>query len=81
MSHPAGDFVSLTTTPHRALAQPIVDLLQDNEIHAWVKSDDCGGVDPALNFANGTHVMVPRAKLDLSRELLALFQAAPPLAP
>ncbi len=71
----------LTRAPQRALAQPIVDLLQDHEINAWIQSDDCGGVDPALNFVNGTHVMVPRGALERARELLAEFQAAAPLMP
>jgi hypothetical protein len=81
MVHPRGDFAFLTSAPQRALAQPIVDLLQDHEIHAWIQSDDCGGVDPALNFVNGTHVMVPRELLDRSKALLAEFQTAAPIWP
>ncbi|MCP4869626.1 MAG: hypothetical protein GY898_13000 [Proteobacteria bacterium] len=82
MVHPRNDdFAMLTRVPQRALGQPIVDLLLDHEIKAWIQSDDCGGVDPALNFVNGTHVMVPRAKLARSQELLAEFQAAAPLMP
>lgn len=81
MARDSSMFVSLTTAPHRALAEPIAELLQDHGIHAWVKSDDCGGVDPALNFVNGTHVMVPRTDLEHGRELLAEFEAAAPMMP
>ncbi len=81
MGHANTAFVTLTLAPQRALAEPIAELLQDHGIDAWVNSDDCGGVDPALNFANGTKVMVPRADLDQSRELLAAFQAAAPQMP
>ena len=79
MTGDPSSFVSLTSSPQRALAQPIVDLLKDNGIEASVKSDDCGGVDPALNFVNGTHVMVPLFELGRSRELLGAWEAAEPL--
>lgn len=81
---PAGPYtplVPLTATlclvEHRALAQPILDLLADNGIRSFVDSDDCGGVDPALAFSNGTYVRVAPADLAAARVLLAAYQAAP----
>ncbi len=74
-----GDFTMLTQAPHRALAEPIVELLKDHGINAWIQSDDCGGVDPALNFTNGTHVMVPTESVEQSRQLLQEFRDANPL--
>lgn len=73
--------VSLTLIEHRALAEPIVALLADNGIDSFVKSDDCGGVDPALAFANGTRIMVDPSDLPQARELLAAYEAAPRLEP
>ena len=65
-------FVSVAAVTHRALAQPLLDLPVDHGIRAWVNSDDCGGVDPALNFVNGTHVMVPDVDRVRAEELVAL---------
>ncbi len=74
-------FVSVAAVPQRALGQPLVDLLTDHGIPAWINSDDCGGVDPALNFVNGTHVMVPEADLQRAEQLVARFESAPRLPP
>ena len=68
---------ALCSVAHRSLATPILDLLADNGIDAFVKSDDCGGVDPALAFSNGTLVMVAPQNLERARELHAQFEAAP----
>jgi hypothetical protein len=72
---------ALTLVPHRALAEPIVALLADNDIASVVRSDDCGGVDPALAFANGTRVMVQHRDLARARQLLIAYENAPQLAP
>jgi hypothetical protein len=74
-------FVSVASAPHRALAQPIVDLLVDHGITAWVNSDDCGGVDPALNFVHGTHVMVPAQDAVRAAALVTEYDNAPHLPP
>ena len=74
-------FVSVASVPHRALAQPLVDLLLDHGIAAWVNSDDCGGVDPALNFVHGTHVMVPEHEVVQAAALVKQFEDAPRLPP
>jgi hypothetical protein len=72
---------SLTLVEHRALAEPILALLADNGIRAFVNSDDCGGVDPALAFANGTRVMVAPEDLPRARSLLLAYENAPQIPP
>ena len=67
------DLVVLTYTPNRALAQPLLDYLQYHEIEAVVQSDDCGGVDPALNFIHGTRVMVWQTDLERAQIFLEDF--------
>ena len=71
----------LTLVQHRVLAEPLVALLADNDIAAFVKSDDCGGVDPALAFSNGTRVMVQPVDLPRARHLLLAYENAPQLDP
>ncbi len=68
---------SLTLVQNRTMAVPIVDLLRDNGIRSFVQSDDCGGVDPALAFSNGTRVMVDPADLVAARRLLLAYENAP----
>jgi|GEM_PF-2057313 len=72
---------SLTLVEHRALAVPLIEFLADHGVKAWIESDDCGGVDPALAFSNGVRVTVPPAALAAARELLAAWNAAEPLLP
>jgi hypothetical protein len=74
-------FVSIASVPHRALGQPLVDLLTDHGISAYVNSDDCGGVDPALAFSNGTHVMVPVSAVPRAQQLVEEYENAPRLPP
>ena len=81
MSPTTERFVSVAAVPHRALGQPLVDLLNDHGIPAWVNSDDCGGVDPALGFVNGTHVMVPEADRQRAEQLVGEYENAPRLPP
>ena len=71
----------MASVPMRALGQPLVDLLRDHGIQARINSDDCGGVDPALNFSNGTHVMVPEASAARAAQLVAEYESAPRLPP
>ena len=68
---------TLTSVPHAALAQPIIDFLKDNNIFATVNSDDCGGLDPSLAFSNGIYVMVPQEQLEDARTLYEAYQSAP----
>jgi hypothetical protein len=72
---------SLTLVEHRALAVPLVEFLADHGVAAWVESDDCGGVDPALAFSNGVRVMVRPEAAVQARELLVAWEAAEPLLP
>lgn len=68
---------SLTLVPNRTLAVPLVDLLADNGIRSFVQSDDCGGVDPALAFSNGTRILVDPRDLAAARRLLMAYENAP----
>ena len=68
----------LTTVAGATFAAPILEFLQDNDIAAQSRSDDCGGVDPALGFANGTDILVPSEQLEDARRLLAEWDAAAP---
>jgi len=71
------NWVALERVPNRTLAQPIVDLLADNDIPARVQSDDCGGLDPALAFVLGTWVEVPAEHADAARAVVAeLFDSS-----
>ncbi len=72
---------ALTLVQHRVLAEPIVALLADNGIRSFVSSDDCGGLDPALQFANGVRVLVDPADLARARHLLLAYENAPHLLP
>ena len=62
--------VQLTDVGARWMAQPIIDFLADNGITATVTSDDCGGVDPALNFVRGTYIMVIEEALETAQQLM-----------
>lgn len=67
------ELVVLTYAVNRALVQPIIDFLQYHEIEAMVQSDDCGGVDPALNFVHGTKVLVWNKDLERAKIFLEDF--------
>ncbi len=68
--------VTLTTVPGAVFAAPLIDFLRDNGVEAFSRADDCGGVDPALGFANGTDVLVPDEQLTQAKQLLADWEAA-----
>ena len=42
----------------RGDAEIVRELLLGNGIEAFVISDDCGAVDPALSFGRGVHLLV-----------------------
>ncbi|TNE43590.1 MAG: hypothetical protein EP343_32765 [Deltaproteobacteria bacterium] len=67
------DLILLTHAPNRALAQPLIDFLDYHDIEAIVQSDDCGGVDPALNFINGTRILVWKVDYERAQTFLEDF--------
>ena len=71
----------LTVVAQRVLAAPLVAFLADEGVEAWVESDDCGGVDPALMFSNGVRVEVRPEQLARAQELLTLWEQADILPP
>ena len=50
--------VVLREFSYRADAEIVREFLAANGIEAFVNSDDCGSVDPALQFARGVQLMV-----------------------
>ena len=50
--------VVLREFSYRAEAEIVREFLEANGIEAFVTSDDCGSVDPALQFARGVQLMV-----------------------
>lgn len=56
------------------------EMLVANGIEAFVISDDCGSVDPALTFARGARVMVAAEDLEAALKLLAEVPAGEPNA-
>ena len=70
------ELVVLTEVPNRSLGELLAEMLADHSIEAHVKSDDCGGLDPALNFVNGTQVFVRGGDLSRASSLLEEFEAS-----
>lgn len=68
--------VVVTKVPDAVLAQPLVDFLEHEGITARALGDDCGGVDPALNFVHGVRIIVAAEDADRARELIADFFSA-----
>jgi len=62
--------VVLTTVLHRMLGDPIAAYLEEHGIRALVRSDDCGGLDPALAFTRGVEIHVAEEDLARANRLL-----------
>jgi hypothetical protein len=56
-----GDRIVLRQFSYRAEAEIVRELLEANGIEAFVVSDDCGAVDPALQFGRGAQLLVAEA--------------------
>lgn len=54
------------------------ELLVANGIEAFVASDDCGSVDPALTFARGARVLVASEDAETALQLLDETPAGTP---
>jgi hypothetical protein len=64
-------FVFLTTYPDRMIANLTANMLRGSGILVQVRSDDAGGVDPALALINGVELLVPEEQLAMAQEILA----------
>ncbi|HET9237355.1 MAG TPA: DUF2007 domain-containing protein [Oligoflexus sp.] len=64
-------FVSLISYPDRMIANLNANMLRGAGILVQVRSDDAGGVDPALALVNGVELLVPEDQLAMAQELLA----------
>lgn len=56
------------------MAQPLLTWLRSQGVHAHLSSDDAGGLNPALAFANGTWLVVPEDELERAKTLHAQFE-------
>ena len=55
----------------RGDAEIVRELLLANGIDAFVISDDCGSVDPALSFARGVQLLVAAADSAMAEDVIA----------
>ena len=55
----------------RGEAEIVRELLLSNGVEAFVSSDDCGSVDPALSFARGVQLFVAEEDADLARQIIS----------
>jgi hypothetical protein len=62
--------VVVRTVSSRAVADMLANVLEGAGIQAFVASDDCGSVDPALSFVRGAHVFVAEADRERAEALL-----------
>jgi len=62
--------VVLRQFSYRAEAEIVRELLEANGIAAFDVSDDCGAVDPALQFGRGANVLVAEADRDRAEQVL-----------
>ena len=64
-------FVVLREFSSRVEAEIVKELLVSNGIDALVVSDDCGAVDPALQFGRGVRLLVTATDASEAQLLLA----------
>lgn len=64
-------YVVLQEFSSRMEAEIVKELLVSNGIDALVVSDDCGAVDPALQFGRGVRLLVTAADAHEAQLLLA----------
>lgn len=62
----------------RPEAEIVSELLNANGMDALVNSDDCGGLDPALQFGQGAQVLIAEGDVARAEQLLldSIAQAA-----
>lgn len=71
-----GDRIILRSFSSRGQAEIVRELLEAGGIEAFVNSDDCGAVDPALQFGRGADVLVAEADRDAAERLIEESLAA-----
>lgn len=49
-------------------------LLEDNGIDAYLRRDDCGGMEPQLQITEGIKLMVDSTQLNSAKEILSKYQ-------
>ena len=64
------DRVILRSFSYRAEAEIVCEFLGSNGIEAFVNSDDCGAVDPALQFGRGAEVLVNACDREAAERLI-----------
>jgi hypothetical protein len=64
-------FVSLISYPDRMIANLTANMLRGSGILVQIRSDDAGGVDPALALVNGVELLVPEDQLAMAQDLLS----------
>jgi hypothetical protein len=69
------DRVILRSFSYRAEAELVRELLASGGIEAFVNSDDCGSVDPALQFGRGAEVLVSARDHAEAEHLIAVSVA------
>lgn len=64
-------YVPLISFPDRIIANLTANMLRGSGILVQIRSDDAGGVDPALALVNGVELLVPEEQLVMAQDLLA----------
>jgi hypothetical protein len=62
--------VVIRTVSSRSQADILCNVLAGAGIKAYVMSDDCGTLDPALSFVRGVHLLVVEADAERATALL-----------
>ena len=71
---PPTEAVLIKTFPNLTDGEMAASILRANKIAAWLQADDCGGMYPSLDSAQGVKLMVHAADAEAARMLLS----APP---
>jgi hypothetical protein len=66
------DLVSVTRFGSEPEAELARIKLQSEGIDAFVSKDDCGGMEPYLQFSSGVRLLVPKSRVRAARKLLGL---------
>ena len=64
--------VVLRTFSYRHEAEVVRGFLASAGIESFIVSDDCGAVDPALEYGRGTHLLVAEEDRRRAAEVLSL---------
>ncbi len=71
----ADDIVEVARFYNRMEAEVACARLRADDIAAYLKTDDAGGIHPELDFTRGIRVMVLAGDEELARELLTASAA------